>query len=60
MQSTELSDGRVVTPTVGAGSTAGHLLLWFTNKDGTAPSVIDVTAEVGNKAPNGSLYTVEG
>lgn len=58
MQSTQMTDGRIVTPGIGAGSTAGHVLLFITDENGLNPSVIDVTQEVGNKAPNGTLYTV--
>jgi hypothetical protein len=58
MQTTELSDGRLVTPGIGAGPSSGHVLLFITNQDGTHPSVIDVTDGAGNTGPNGSLYTV--
>lgn len=60
MQTTELSNGRLVTPAVGAGDSAGHLFLVLTNLDGTAPVVLDVTAEAfaaGSRNPDGTPYT---
>lgn len=60
VQTTKLDNGRMVTPGIGAGSTAGHVLLFITDEDGLNPSVIDVSQEVGDKAPGNSLYTVSG
>lgn len=60
VQTTQMSNGRIVTPGIGAGPTAGHVLLFITDEDGLNPSVIDVSQEVGNKGPNNSLYTVAG
>lgn len=58
MQVTQLTDGRLAIAGVGAAPNAGHVLLFTVKEDGTAPSVIDVTDDIGAKGPNGSLYTV--
>lgn len=58
VQTTQLSNGKLCTPGIGAGPSSGHVLLFITDEDGTNPSVIDVTDGAGAHGPGNSLYTV--